>query len=197
MQANESANEMAQLRQEVATLREELNALKRVLGISAEQLLSEPQTPLSLRCKSVEIVTEDDCRVLELVAGEQGGEVRLYGDATKNQTSPAHSSPPVRAALQVTSEGASLALCGHDAVPRVVLQSRQEGGGVSLLNAEADLGAEMWGASEASWLALLSDGRPAVVSVATAESGNLQIFDAQDTIIAALPPDTTPLYSPE
>ncbi len=101
------------------------------------------------------------------------------------------------AVLMATPEGANLALCAPDGKPRVVLQSRDEGGGASFVDGNGDLGAEMWGATEASWLSLLNDGRLAVVSVAASAGGNVEVFDQNDSLIAALPPNAVPLHSPE
>jgi hypothetical protein len=56
------------------------------------------------------------------------------------------------------SRRCNFALCAPDGKPRVVLQSRDEGGGISFVDGNGDLGAEVWGASEASWLSLLTMG---------------------------------------
>jgi hypothetical protein len=101
------------------------------------------------------------------------------------------------AALMATPEGANFALCAHDGKPRVVLQSRDEGGGASFVDGNGELGAEMWGASEASWLSLLNNGQLAVVSVAATAGGNVEVFDKNDVLIAALPANAVPLHSPE
>jgi hypothetical protein len=101
------------------------------------------------------------------------------------------------AVLMATPEGSNFALCAPDGKPRVVLQSRDEGGGVSFVDGNGDLGAEVWGASEAAWFSLLHDGRLAVVAVAATQGGNVEVFDKNDVLLAALPANAVPLHSPE
>lgn len=184
MNETENANDMDALRREVVVLREELESLKRLLNISGN--LRERRNRLSLQCASLEVLDASGASVVALAASESGGvvELRASGDSP-------------RVALIATPEGANLALCGPNGTPRVVLQSREEGGGVSFVDENGDLAAELWGATEASWMSLLHEGRTAVVSVAATEGGNLEVFDRHDALLASLPLHTKPLYSPQ
>jgi hypothetical protein len=65
------------------------------------------------------------------------------------------------------------------------------------VDGNGDLGAEVWGASEAAWFSLLHDGRLAVVAVAATQGGNVEVFDKNDVLLAALPANAVPLHSPE
>lgn len=186
-QTDELNPELAALRREIEDLRAELTALKQALGVPSGEALRERRGLLSLRCASVEVLDDEGTPVVRLSAGEAGGELQLRATA----------SDTARAVMIATREGANLALCGRDGTPRAVLQSRDEGGGASFIDENGDLAAEVWGASEASWLSLLHEGRPAVVSVAAPQGGNVQVFDASDAVLAALPPNAPPLHSPE
>jgi hypothetical protein len=156
---------------EIVALRREVETLREELNALKRLLGAAPNEALSERQNPLAL----RCASLEVLGGKGS---------------------PI-AVLMATPEGASFALCAPDSKPRVVLQSRDEGGGISFVDGNGDLGAEVWGASEASWLSLLNDGRLAVVSVAASAGGNVEIFDKNDALIAALPANAVPLHSPE
>jgi hypothetical protein len=91
------------------------------------------------------------------------------------------------AALSTTEDGASLALCALDGLPRAVLTARAEGGGASFLDGASNLAADLWGAGEASWAALYHSGAPALVAVGGEAGGNIELFEADGSVRAALP----------
>jgi hypothetical protein len=186
-------SELNDLRREVASLRDELRAMRAMLGLS-EAANENTDEPLPhLRCASLSVVgpgSEDgEPRFgVKLSIGEDGGALHLT-DELAGETR-------VRATLSLTALGATLALCGEDGVPRLVAQSRLEGGGVSFLGQEHDLAAEVWGAEEASWMALYHKGRPAVMTVALQGGGTLEAFDSKGEFQSALPTSREEVFPP-
>ncbi len=176
------------LQREVAALRAELDALRRGLGLSTVSGTG----PVHLRVASLEIVSEAEGNGryrITLGLEERGGALHFLD---------AHAGESQRqAALVTTAEGTSLVLCGEDGVPRAVLSGRPSGGGLSLVDDNHDLAAELYGTTEASWLCLLHDGAPAAVSVAAETGGNLELFDEAANPRVVLPAGSGGAHSPE
>lgn len=186
-------SELNDLRGEVALLRQELRAMRAMLGLSEAANENAGENLPHLRCGALSVVGPkgeggEPRFEVKLSIGDGGGAVHLT-DELAGETRE-------RAALLLTEAGATLALCGEDGVPRLVAQSRLEGGGVSMLDANHELGAEIWGAGEASWLALHHKNQPAVMSVAQESGGAVETFDPQGNLQDALPPTREEVFPP-
>lgn len=160
-------NETELLRQEVAALRAELRELKTALA----------EGSLHLRCASLEVGAGERYRAQLTI--EADGPALIFHDA-QTQTGQL-------AALATNEDGATLALAGRDGVPRVALSARPEGGGVSLIDGDQTLAADLWGSSEASWLLLHHGGQPAVLALGTGAGGNVEVYDENSSLRTALP----------
>ena len=159
--------EIETLRSEIAALRAELSALKSALSGGE----------LSLRCASLHVGAGE--RYSARLQIEDDGPTLRFGDADTETGQ--------LAALVATPEGATLSLNARDGVPRAVLTTRPEGGGLSLIDGEATLGADLWGSSEASWLLLYHGGEPTVLALGTGAGGNVEVYDENSSLQTALP----------
>ena len=182
-------SEIEELRREVAVLREELGALRAMIGASNAGARGELP---HLRCASLTVVgetTEEKPRfAATLFVDESGGALHLVDEGAGESRG--------RATLMLTDAGATLALCGEDGVPRLVAQSRLEGGVISLMDENHDMGAQLAGAVEASWLALLQGGQPTVTIVGLERGGSVEVFDDQNRLQGALPPTQETIFPP-
>lgn len=160
--------EIESLRAEVAQLREQLHELRAALHDGG----------LDLHCASLRV--SHDERYSVQIAIKDDGPTLHFADA--NAPESGH-----LAALVTTDDGATLALNGRDGVPRAVLTARPEGGGLSLIDGAANMGADLWGSDEASWLLLHHDGQPAVLALGTGAGGNVEVYDEDSTLQTALP----------
>ena len=161
-------SEIEILRGELAALRAELAKLKSALTNGT----------LELRCASLHVGTDERYGVQ--ISVQDDGPALHFTDAQAPESGHL-------AALVATPEGATLAINGRDGVPRAVLTARPEGGGLSLIDGEATLGADLWGSSEASWLLLHHGGQPAVLALGTGAGGNVEVYDEDSSLQTALP----------
>ena len=168
--------EIETLRAEIAALRAELSAL--------QNALSGGQLPL--HCASLHVGAGERYSVT-LQIEDNGPTLRLNdADAATGQL----------AALAATPEGATLSLNARDGAPRAVVTARPEGGGVSMIDGDATLGADLWGSSEASWLLLHHGGQPAVLALGTGAGGNVEVYDENSSLQTALPELETEVFVP-
>lgn len=169
-----------ELRAELASLRAEVSRLNSLLGVE------DTGATLHLRCASLTVGSAEGRYGVTVTAGRAG---EGDGPALRLTDREAGESGTL-ATLSATGEGAALALCGRDGVPRVVLAGRDAGGGLSLVDARRDLAAELFGVADASWLALYRGGQPALLTYGIpGGDAVLELYDEGATRRAALPED--------
>ena len=166
------------LKSEIAALRAELSELKSALANGG----------LNLRCASLRVSAGERYGVQ--ISVQDDGPALHFLDA--NAPESGH-----LAALVCTEEGATLALNGRDSVPRVVITARPEGGGLSLIDGEANMSADLWGSSEASWLLLHHGGAPTVLVLGTGAGGNVEVYDENSSLQTALPELEAEVFVPQ
>ncbi len=169
------SNETQALREEVALLRAELQALKSCLSVG------QNGEPPHLRVASLEVVGQappgQTPRFRVSVEIQEHGGILRFCDTEAGSSA-------TQATLALGEEGVSLALCGLDGAPRAVFSAREEGGGASFVNGNGELAAEVFGADEAAWLLLGHEGTTRVVAVASSGGGNLELFEDETTFVA-------------
>ena len=161
-------SEIEVLKSEIVALRAELNQLKSALE----------NGDLNLRCASLRVGVGKRYGV-QISVGDDGPALHFL-DAGAPQSGHL-------AALIATPEGATFAINGRDGVPRAVLTARPEGGGLSLIDGAANMGADLWGSNEASWLLLHHGGEPTVLALGTGAGGNVEVYDEDSSLQTALP----------
>ena len=187
-------SEIEELRREVALLREELGALRAVIGASNEGVSNDgaPGELPHLRCASLSVVgakTSAEPRFAATIFVDKSGGALHLTDERAGESGK-------RATLMLTDAGATLALCGEDGVPRLVAQSRLEGGVMSLMDEKHDIGVQVAGAVDASWLSIFQGGQPAAIIAGLERGGSVEVFDDQSHLQGALPPTQETIFPP-
>lgn len=196
------------LKAEIATLRADMRALLGLLGIpEGIEAVRERGAPLDLRCASLTVVggAADDGAAARLWADADGdGHLEVRGGAggrfgatlsaggehggALSLTDRAAGESGTVATFTASEDGAALALCGRDGVPRVVLAGRDAGGGMTLVDSRQELAAELFGVAEASWLALYRNGQPALLAYGVpGADAAVEVYDEEATRRGVLP----------
>ncbi len=198
------AEKIAALEGEVRELKAQMRTLLRLVGIPDGDTLHEQAVLPNVRCASLTVAgSEPETVAAHIGTDETGGFLHLHGSgdkrfgarlsgggehgATLRLSDSQAGESQIHALLGGAEDGVTLALCGTNGVPRVVLSGREVGGGLVLVNAKSELAAELFGVNRGAWLALYRGEQPAVLAYGIQDrNAGVEVYDEQAARIGVI-----------